>query len=48
MCEDLEDLFTDMADDETKVEATFRLVVDTKIVTDIDICCVIFVFGQHY
>jgi hypothetical protein len=44
MCEDLEDLFTDMADDETKVEATFRLVVDTKIVTDIDIRRVMFVF----
>jgi hypothetical protein len=33
-CEDLEDLFTDMADDKTKVEATFHLVFDTKIVTD--------------
>jgi hypothetical protein len=37
MCEDLKDIFTDMADDKTKVEATFCLVVDTKIVTDIDI-----------
>jgi hypothetical protein len=37
MCGDLEDLFTDMADDKTTVEATFRLVVDTKVVTDIDI-----------
>jgi hypothetical protein len=34
----------DMADDKTKVEATFCLVVDTKIVTDIDIRCVMFVF----
>jgi hypothetical protein len=43
-CEDLEDLFTDMADDKTNVEANFRLVVDTKTVTDIDICRVVFVF----
>jgi hypothetical protein len=42
-CEDLEDLFTDMADDKTKVEATFRLFVDTKILTDIAICRVMFV-----
>jgi hypothetical protein len=45
MCEDLEDLFTDMADDKTKVEATFCLVVDTKVVTDIDIRHVMFVFN---
>jgi hypothetical protein len=44
MCEDLEDLFMDMADDKTKVEATFHLVVDTKVVTDIDIRRVVFVF----
>jgi hypothetical protein len=43
-CPHLEDLFMDMADDKTKVEDTFRLVVDTKIVTDIDICRVMFVF----
>jgi hypothetical protein len=33
-----------MSDDKTKVEATFRLVVDAKIVTDIDIRRVMFVF----
>jgi hypothetical protein len=44
ICEDLEDLFMDMADDKTNIEATFRLVVDTKIVTDIDICGAMFVF----
>jgi hypothetical protein len=43
-CEDLEDLFTDMADEKTKVEANFWLVVDTKIVTDVDIRRVLFVF----
>jgi hypothetical protein len=42
--EDLEDLFTDIADDKAKVEATFRLVVDTQILTDIDIRRVMFVF----
>jgi hypothetical protein len=40
----MEDLFTDISDDKTKVEATFRLVVDTKFMTDIDIRRVIFVF----
>jgi hypothetical protein len=44
MCEDLEDLFMDMADDKATFEATFRLVVYTKIVTDIDIRRVMFVF----
>jgi hypothetical protein len=44
ICEDLKDLFTDLADDKTKVEATFRLVVGTSIVTDIDIRRVMFVF----
>jgi hypothetical protein len=44
MCEDIEDLFTDIADDKTKVEATFRLLFDTNIVTDIDIRRVMFVF----
>jgi hypothetical protein len=43
-CENLEDFFTDMADDKVKVEATFRLVVNTKILTDIDIRGVMFVF----
>jgi hypothetical protein len=43
-CEDLEDLLTDMADDKAKVEATFRLIVDTKIMTDICIHHFMFVF----
>jgi hypothetical protein len=43
-CEDLKDLFMDMADNKAKVEANFRLVVDTKIVTDIDARRVMFVF----
>jgi hypothetical protein len=43
-CEDLEDIFTDMANDKTEVEATFRLVVDIKIVTDVDMRRVQFVF----
>jgi hypothetical protein len=43
-CEDLEDLFMDMADDKAKLEASFRLVVDTNIVTEIDIRHVMFVF----
>jgi hypothetical protein len=45
-CKDLKDLFMDMADDKTKAEANFHLIVDTKIVTDIDIdiCRVMFVF----
>jgi hypothetical protein len=34
----------DMADDKTKVETTFLLVVDTQIVTDIDSRRVMFVF----
>jgi hypothetical protein len=33
-----------MADDKAKVEANFLLVVNTKIVTDIDIRRVMFVF----
>jgi hypothetical protein len=44
-CEDLEDMFMDMADDKTNIEATFRLVVDIKVVTDIDIRRVIFFIG---
>jgi hypothetical protein len=44
MCVDLEDFLTDMADDNANVEATFRLVVNIKIVTDIDIHRVVFVF----
>jgi hypothetical protein len=44
MCEYLEDLFTDMAHDKTKVKANFPLVVDTKVVTGIDIRRVMFVF----
>jgi hypothetical protein len=42
--EDPQDLFTDTADDKTKVEATVRLVVYTKIATDIDTRRVMFVF----
>jgi hypothetical protein len=48
MCEDLEDLFTDIADDKSKVEATFCLVVDTKVVTDIDIRSLLFVFDCFF
>jgi hypothetical protein len=36
-CDNLEDLFMDMVDNKANIEATFRLVVNTKIVTDIDI-----------
>jgi hypothetical protein len=42
--EDLEDLFLDLASDKSKVESTLRLVVDTTIVSDIDIGCIMFVF----
>jgi hypothetical protein len=35
--EDLEDLFADMADNKAKVEPTFQVIVDTNIVSDIDI-----------
>jgi hypothetical protein len=40
--EDLTDPFTDLADDKAKVEATFRLIVHTIIVSDIDISRVVF------
>jgi hypothetical protein len=43
-CEDLEDLFLDLAADKTKVESTLRLAVDTTIVSDIDIRRIMFVF----
>jgi hypothetical protein len=41
---DLEDLFTYLADDKAKVEATLRLIADTTVVTDIDICRLMFIF----
>jgi hypothetical protein len=43
-CEDLEDLFLDLAADKSKVESTLRIAVDTTIVSDIDIRHIIFVF----
>jgi hypothetical protein len=43
-CEDLEYLFSDLADDISKVEASFQLIVDTIIVTEIEIHSVLFVF----
>jgi hypothetical protein len=43
--EDLKDLFTELADNKSKVETAFRLVVDTSIVNEIDIHRVMFVFG---
>jgi hypothetical protein len=43
-CEHPEDLFINMVDHKAKVEATFRLIVDKKIMTDIDIHRVMFVF----
>jgi hypothetical protein len=43
-CEDLEDLFTDLAAEKNKLEATFCLVVDTNVVSDIDIRLVLFIF----
>jgi hypothetical protein len=43
-CEEPENLFTDLADTKSKVEATFRLIVDTIIVLYIDIRCVMFIF----
>jgi hypothetical protein len=43
-CEDLEDLFLDLAADKSKVESTLRIVVDTTIVSDINIHRIMFVF----
>jgi hypothetical protein len=43
-CEDLEDLFLDLAADKSKVESTLWLAVDTTIVSDIDIYRIMFVF----
>jgi hypothetical protein len=43
-CEDLEDLFLTLAADKTKVEAMLRHIVDEKIVSDIDIRRIMFVF----
>jgi hypothetical protein len=42
--EDLEDLFLDLAVDKTKVESTLGIAVDTTIMSDIDICRIMFVF----
>jgi hypothetical protein len=41
---DLEDLFADLVDDKAKAKATFHLVVDTSIITKIDIHRDMFVF----
>jgi hypothetical protein len=43
-CEDLEDVFLALAADTTEVEAMLRQVVDEKIVSDIDIRRIMFVF----
>jgi hypothetical protein len=43
-CEDLEDLFLDLAAKKGKVESTLRIVVDTAIVSDIDIQHIMFFF----
>jgi hypothetical protein len=43
-CEDLEDLFLDLEAYNSKVESTLRLIVDTTIVSDIDILRIMFVF----
>jgi hypothetical protein len=42
--EDIEDLFSEMADNREKVESTLRLVVDMDIVSDTDIRRTVFVF----
>jgi hypothetical protein len=41
----LEDLFTNLAADKTKLEATFHLFVDTTIMPGIVVHRVMFVFG---
>jgi hypothetical protein len=43
-CEDLEDVFLVLAADKTEVEAMLRKIVDETIVSDIDICRIMFVF----
>jgi hypothetical protein len=43
-CEDLEDLFLALAVDKAKVEAMVRHIIDEKIVSDIYICRIMFVF----
>jgi hypothetical protein len=43
-CEDLEDLFLDLAADKSKVKSTLRLVFDTTIVSDIYIHRIMFFF----
>jgi hypothetical protein len=43
-CQDLEDLFLAPAADNTKVEAMLRNIVDEKIVSEIDIRRIMFVF----
>jgi hypothetical protein len=42
--EDLEDVFLDLADDESKVRAILEHIVDKSIVTHHDICRIMFVF----
>jgi hypothetical protein len=42
--EDLENLFLDLADDESKVRAMLEHVLDESIVTNHDICRLMFVF----
>jgi hypothetical protein len=43
-CEDLEDLFLDLAANNSKVESSLRLTIETTIMSDIDIHRIIFVF----
>jgi hypothetical protein len=42
--EDLEDVFLDLADDESKVRAMLKHILDESIVTHNDICRIMFVF----
>jgi hypothetical protein len=42
--EDLEDVFLDLADDESKVRAMLEHIVDESIVAHHDIRCIMFVF----
>jgi hypothetical protein len=43
-CEDLEDLFLDLAANKSKVESTLQIAVDTTIVSDINIRGIMFLF----
>jgi hypothetical protein len=42
--EDLENVFLDLADDESKVRAMLEHILDESIVIHHDICCLMFVF----